>query len=51
MTRVKSYAGYVTTKNNRNIAFAITVNNFNCTSFLMKKKMEKIMIKLAEIEK
>ncbi|PCJ00184.1 MAG: D-alanyl-D-alanine carboxypeptidase/D-alanyl-D-alanine-endopeptidase [Flavobacteriales bacterium] len=51
MTRVKSYAGYVTTKNNRNIAFAITINNFNCTSFLMKKKMEKIMIKLAEIEK
>jgi serine-type D-Ala-D-Ala carboxypeptidase/endopeptidase (penicillin-binding protein 4) len=51
MTRVKSYAGYVTTKNKRNIAFAIVVNNFNCTSFLMKKKMEKIMIKLAEIEK
>ena len=51
MTRVKSYAGYVTTKNKRNIAFAIIVNNFNCTSFKMKKKMEKVMIKLAEIEK
>ena len=51
MTRVKSYAGYVTTKNKRNIAFAIIANNYNCTSFQMKKKMEKIMIKLAEIEK
>ena len=51
MTRVKSYAGYVTTKNKRNIAFAIIVNNYNCTSFQMKKKMEKVMIKLAEIEK
>ena len=51
MTRVRSYAGYVTTKNKRNIAFALIVNNFNCTPFQMKKKMEKIMIKLAEIEK
>lgn len=51
MTRVKSYAGYVTTKNKRNIAFAIIANNYNCTSFQMKKKIEKIMIKLAEIER
>ena len=51
MTRVRSYAGYVTTKNKRNIAFALIVNNFNCTPFQMKKKMEKIMIKLAAIEK
>lgn len=51
MTRVKSYAGYVTTKDGRNLAFAIIANNYNCSSFQMKKKMEKIMIKLAEIEK
>ena len=51
MIRVRSYAGYVTTKNKRNIAFALIVNNFNCTPFQMKKKMEKIMIKLAEIER
>ncbi len=51
MTRVKSYAGYVTTKNKRNIAFAIIANNYNCSSFQMKKKMEKIIIKLAELEK
>ena len=51
MTRVRSYAGYVTTKNKKNIAFALIVNNFNCTPAEMKYKMEKIMIKLAEIEK
>jgi D-alanyl-D-alanine carboxypeptidase/D-alanyl-D-alanine-endopeptidase (penicillin-binding protein 4) len=51
MTRVKSYAGYVTTKNKKNIAFALIVNNFNCSSFKMKKKIEKIMIKIAEIER
>jgi D-alanyl-D-alanine carboxypeptidase/D-alanyl-D-alanine-endopeptidase (penicillin-binding protein 4) len=49
MTRVRSYAGYVTTKNKRNIAFALIVNNYNCTPYEMKKKMEKIMVKLAEI--
>lgn len=49
MTRVRSYAGYVTTKNKRNIAFALIVNNYNCTPVKMKKKMEKIMVKLAEI--
>jgi len=51
MTRIKSYAGYVTTKNKKHIAFALIVNNFNCSSFKMKKKIEKIMIKLAEIER
>ena len=51
MTRVRSYAGYVTTKNKRNIAFALIVNNFNCSPFQMKKKMEQIMIKLVKIEK
>ncbi|PJB15974.1 MAG: D-alanyl-D-alanine carboxypeptidase/D-alanyl-D-alanine-endopeptidase [Flavobacteriales bacterium CG_4_9_14_3_um_filter_32_8] len=51
MTRVRSYAGYVTTKNKKNVAFALIVNNFNCTPSQMKTKMEKIMIKLAEIEK
>lgn len=51
MTRVRSYAGYVTTKNKKNIAFALIVNNFNCSPSQMKSKMERIMIKLAEIEK
>jgi len=51
MTRVRSYAGYVTTKNNKTIAFALIVNNYNCSAYQMKKKMEQVMIKLAEIEK
>lgn len=49
MTRVRSYAGYVTTKNNRKIAFAIIVNNYNCSAYSMKKKLEQIIIKLAQI--
>lgn len=50
MTRVRSYAGYVTTKSGREVAFAIIVNNYNCTPYEMKKKMESLMVKLSEIE-
>ncbi len=49
MSRVRSYAGYCTTKSNKEIAFTLIVNNFNCTQQLMKNKMEKILVKLAEI--
>lgn len=49
MTRVRSYAGYVTTQSKRKIAFAMIVNNYNCSPYEMKKKMEKVMVKLAEI--
>lgn len=49
MTRVRSYAGYCTTKSNKEIAFTLMVNNYNCTPLMMKKKLEIIMIKLAEI--
>ncbi|MGE0560525.1 MAG: D-alanyl-D-alanine carboxypeptidase/D-alanyl-D-alanine-endopeptidase [Flavobacteriales bacterium] len=49
MTRVRSYAGYCTTKSNKELAFSIMVNNFNCSPSEMKKKLEKIIIKVAEI--
>lgn len=43
MTRVRSFAGYMTTQNGTPIAFAIIVNNFSCKSFTMAAKMEKLM--------
>jgi D-alanyl-D-alanine carboxypeptidase/D-alanyl-D-alanine-endopeptidase (penicillin-binding protein 4) len=43
MTRVRSFAGYMETQNNTPIAFTIIVNNFNCGSFTMAKKMEKLI--------
>jgi len=49
MTRVRSYAGYVTTKNKKKIAFALIVNNYNCSASQMKKKMEEIIVKLANV--
>lgn len=48
MTRVKSYAGYVTSASGKNLSFAIIVNNYNCTSFQIKKKVEKVMVALGD---
>lgn len=46
MTNVRSYSGYVTTNSNKKIAFAIIVNNYNCSAYEMKKMLEKIMVSL-----
>jgi serine-type D-Ala-D-Ala carboxypeptidase/endopeptidase (penicillin-binding protein 4) len=40
MTRVRSMAGYMTTKNGKEVAFAIIINNYNGTSFIIKEQME-----------
>lgn len=50
MSRVRSYAGYVTTVSERDIAFAVIVNNFNCTPYQIKKKIEGLLVKLAELK-
>ena len=47
MTRVKSYAGYVKSKSGKNLAFAIIANNYNCYNSSMTKRMEKIMVSIA----
>ncbi|MEN8929127.1 MAG: D-alanyl-D-alanine carboxypeptidase/D-alanyl-D-alanine-endopeptidase, partial [Flavobacteriales bacterium] len=47
MTRVKSYAGYVKCKSGKNLAFAVIVNNYNCYTSTMTKKLEKIMVAIA----
>ena len=50
MTRVRSYAGYVTTKKGKLLSFAIIVNNYDCGPAEMKEKLEKVMIAIAETE-
>lgn len=47
MTRVRSYAGYVKTASGREVAFAVIVNNYNCTGYQMKKRLESLMVYLA----
>ena len=47
MNRVKSYSGYVDSASGKKIAFAIIVNNFNCTSSVVIDQMEKIFNAMA----
>ncbi len=47
MSKVKSYAGYVTTKSNKVLSFAIVVNNYNCSNSAVVKEMEKFFNAMA----
>jgi serine-type D-Ala-D-Ala carboxypeptidase/endopeptidase (penicillin-binding protein 4) len=46
---VKSFAGYVHTVTGRKLVFSLIVNGFDCRVKLMKKKLEAVMISMAEV--
>jgi D-alanyl-D-alanine carboxypeptidase len=46
---VKSWAGYVSTHNGRNLIFAIIVNNYTCRQKVVKKKVEEVMVRMTEV--
>lgn len=48
MNRIRSYTGYVTTRSGRLLSFSIMVNNYACSGYRMRKKLEMILIALAE---
>jgi D-alanyl-D-alanine carboxypeptidase/D-alanyl-D-alanine-endopeptidase (penicillin-binding protein 4) len=48
MNRIRSYTGYVTTKSGKTLSFSMIVNNYSCSGYVMKKKLEILMIALAE---
>ncbi len=50
MTRVKAYAGYVKAANGRPIVFAMIFNNYSCTNAEITKKIETLMVKMAELK-
>ncbi|MCF6364951.1 MAG: D-alanyl-D-alanine carboxypeptidase/D-alanyl-D-alanine-endopeptidase [Bacteroidales bacterium] len=45
---VRAYAGYVTTKSGREVAFSLLINNYNGSSTNTRKKMEKLMAAIAD---
>jgi len=45
--RAKAYAGYVTSKSGREIAFSMVVNNFSCSPAEATRQLEKLMVALA----
>jgi len=46
ISRVRSYAGYVTSKSGKELAFAVIFNNYNCTPTQAKQKIERFLIAL-----
>mgnify|MGYP000865021072 CR=1 FL=1 len=49
MERVRSYAGYVTSKSGKKLAFSIILNNYSSTSYQVKKDLEKFMKLVSEL--
>jgi len=47
MTRMKSYAGYVDTKTGKKLAYAMIINNYNCSTTQVTKYLKAIMVKMA----
>ncbi len=47
MKRIKSYAGYVETKSGKRLAFAIIINNYNCSNEATLDRIEKVMNAMA----
>lgn len=45
--RVKSFAGYVKTTSGKKLAFALLVNNFNCSTADIVKKIEKVFVAMS----
>ena len=49
INRARGYAGYVKTKSGRMVCFSVLANNYTCTPTEMKKKLEKILVAIAEM--
>ncbi len=48
MNRVRAYAGYAKTLDNRLLMFALIVNNYNCKSYEMRELMEPAFIEMVK---
>ena len=48
MNRIRSYTGYVQTQSGSFLSFSVIVNNYSCTGYKMKKKLETLLVALAE---
>ena len=49
--RVRAFAGYIRTKSGREVAFALNIANYNCSSRKVKQKMQELLVVLANFNK
>lgn len=50
ITRARGYTGYVKNKKGETLCFSLLANNYECTAGEMKKKLERLMVAIAESE-
>ena len=49
MTRVRCYAGYLTTQSGKDLSFTIMFNNFSCSQSEAVKKIQELLVELRKI--
>lgn len=49
MDGISSYAGYITTQNGTLMSFAIFINNFKADNAVIKKKIERLLLRISEL--
>lgn len=49
ISRARGYCGYVKTKAGKDVTFSVLFNNYSCTPHEMKKKIEMLLIAIAEL--
>ncbi|MBI3509634.1 MAG: D-alanyl-D-alanine carboxypeptidase/D-alanyl-D-alanine-endopeptidase [Bacteroidetes bacterium] len=50
INRARGYAGYVRTKSGKLLCFSLLANNYDCDPKVMKRKLEKILVAMAELQ-
>jgi len=48
LNRVRAYAGYTTNAKGHEIAFCLIVNNYSCSAFNFRPKVEKLLVELCK---
>lgn len=49
MTRVRCFAGYLTTDSKRELTYSIMLNNFSCSQLEATKKIEEVLVELRKL--
>lgn len=50
INKVRSFAGYVNNKSGEQLCFSVIANNFDCSSSEMRRKLERLMVLIAELD-
>ena len=48
MNRIRSFTGYITTRSQRKVSFSLIVNNYTCSGYAIRQKLEKVLLSIAE---